>query len=52
MFRSGLLIWENPDDDALRPGEMRDVTREETLSLFGLLAAGDIESIEALPWLR
>ncbi|MFJ4797140.1 hypothetical protein [Kitasatospora purpeofusca] len=52
VFRSGLLIWENPDDDTLRPGEMRDLTRKETLHLLGLLAAGDIESIETLPWQR
>ncbi|MFE7492136.1 hypothetical protein [Kitasatospora sp. NPDC057541] len=52
VFTNGLLIWENPDDDVPRPGEMRDVTRDETLRLLGLLAAGDIESIETLPWLR
>ncbi|MFI6015889.1 hypothetical protein ACIBAG_45215 [Streptomyces sp. NPDC051243] len=51
-FRSGLLIWENPEDNSAAPGEMREVTREETLRLFGLLAVGDLASVEALPWQR
>ncbi|MCX5232492.1 hypothetical protein ABZY16_32500 [Streptomyces sp. NPDC006553] len=51
-FRGGLSVWENPDDDSVAPGEMRDADREETLRLCGLLAVGDIESIEALPWPR
>ena len=49
-FRGGLLVWENPDDDSLGPGEMREVAREEILRLFGLLAAGDVAAVEALPW--
>ncbi|WP_225800297.1 hypothetical protein [Streptomyces sp. NK15101] len=44
------MIWENPDDDSSAPAEMREVARTEVLRLFGLLAAGDIASIEALPW--
>lgn len=51
-FSSGLLIWENTEDDVMAPGEMREVAREEILQLFGLLAAGDIASIEALAWQR
>ncbi|PBC70618.1 hypothetical protein BX265_5165 [Streptomyces sp. TLI_235] len=51
-FRSGLLVWENTEDDSVTPGEMREVTREETLRLFGLLATGDIASVEVLPWQR
>ncbi|MFF8711800.1 hypothetical protein ACF07T_10195 [Streptomyces sp. NPDC015184] len=54
-FRDGLLIWENVEDDpaaATAPGERRVAGREETLRLFRLLAAGDIASIEALPWRR
>jgi|SRR3954462_12430517 len=49
-FQGGLLIWENPDDNSQAPGEMHEVAREEVLRLFGLLAAGDIASVEALPW--
>ncbi|GAA3045567.1 hypothetical protein GCM10017562_03630 [Streptomyces roseofulvus] len=51
-FRGGLLVWENPDEDAVAPGEMRDVTRDETLRLFGLPAAGDLAAAEASPWRR
>ncbi|MFJ5926629.1 hypothetical protein ACIQF6_28900 [Kitasatospora sp. NPDC092948] len=51
-FRSGLLIWENTEDSSVAPVEMREVTREEILRLFRLLAAGDIASVEALPWQR
>ncbi|MFJ9727368.1 hypothetical protein ACIRP3_31885 [Streptomyces sp. NPDC101209] len=51
-FGDGLLVWENPDEDSMAPGEIRDVSREEVLRLFGLLAAGDIASAEALSWQR
>ena len=51
-FRDGLLVGEKPDDDSVPPGEIREVTREETLRIFGLLASGDIASVEALPWRR
>ncbi|MDT0482897.1 hypothetical protein [Streptomyces doebereineriae] len=49
-FHGGLLVWENPDDDSPAPGEMHEVAHQEILRLFGLLAAGDIASVEALPW--
>ncbi|MFB7512922.1 hypothetical protein [Streptomyces sp. NPDC056144] len=51
-FGDGLLVWENPDADSMALGEMRDVAREEVLRLFGLLAAGDTASVEALSWQR
>ncbi|MFF9098852.1 hypothetical protein ACF1AX_37795 [Streptomyces sp. NPDC014802] len=51
-FGDGLLVWENPDEDSMAPGEMRDVSREGVLRLFGLLASGDIASVEALSWQR
>ncbi|MER5204701.1 hypothetical protein [Streptomyces sp. NPDC002825] len=51
-FGDGLLVWENPDEESLAPGELRDVGREEVLRLFGLLAVGDIASVEALSWQR
>jgi len=31
---------------------MRDVAHEEILRIFGLLAAGDVSSVEALSWQR
>ncbi|MFJ3272416.1 MULTISPECIES: hypothetical protein [unclassified Streptomyces] len=51
-FGGDLVVWENPVDDSMAPGEMRDVSREEILQLFGLLAAGDITSVDELPWRR
>ncbi|MET9570098.1 hypothetical protein ABZY34_13320 [Streptomyces virginiae] len=30
----GLLVWEDPDEDSVAPGEMRDVAREEIPRLF------------------
>ncbi|MFF7585881.1 hypothetical protein ACFZCK_00120 [Kitasatospora purpeofusca] len=51
-FRSGLLVWEDTENDSLAPGEIREVARTEVLRLFALLAAGDIASVEALPWRR
>ncbi|MEU0031741.1 hypothetical protein [Streptomyces sp. NPDC006335] len=51
-FGDGLLVWENLDENSVAPGEMRDVGREEVLRLFGLLAAGDIASIDAVSWQR
>jgi hypothetical protein len=51
-FHGGLLVWENTEDDSVVPGELHDVPREETLRLFGLLAAGDIAPVDALPWQR
>ncbi|MFG3257090.1 hypothetical protein [Streptomyces sp. NPDC048172] len=51
-FRDGLLVWENTEDGSAPPGELREVAREEILRLFGLLARGDIASVERLPWRR
>ncbi|MGH4036019.1 hypothetical protein ACQB60_44790 [Actinomycetota bacterium Odt1-20B] len=49
-FHGGLVIWEHPEDGSVAPREIREVALEEVLRLFGLLAVGDIASIEALPW--
>ncbi|MFF0078102.1 hypothetical protein [Streptomyces sp. NPDC005494] len=51
-FDDALLVWENPDEDSVTPGTMRDIAHEEVFRLFGLLAAGDIASVEALSWQR
>ncbi|WP_371494180.1 hypothetical protein OG871_03640 [Kitasatospora sp. NBC_00374] len=51
-FAGGLLVWENTEDSAAEPGELREVSRDEVLRLFGLLAAGDIAAVDALPWRR
>lgn len=51
-FRDGLLVWENTEDGSVPPCTLTGVNREKVLRLFELLAAGDIPSIEALPWER
>ncbi|WP_433514194.1 hypothetical protein ACQP2T_00340 [Nonomuraea sp. CA-143628] len=51
-FTGGLLVWENTDNGSPAPGKMHKVSREEVLRLFGLLAAGDITTVEEQPWQR
>ncbi|MEU9113228.1 hypothetical protein AB0D04_15945 [Streptomyces sp. NPDC048483] len=51
-YASGLLVWENAEDNTVHPGEMHEVGRDEILRLFGLLAAGDIGALDGLPWRR
>ncbi|TLQ45371.1 hypothetical protein [Streptomyces marianii] len=51
-FVGGLLLWENTEDDSVVPGQMRAVSTDEVLRLFGLLAAGDIAAIDTQPWQR
>ncbi|MFQ6198110.1 hypothetical protein [Streptomyces sp. NPDC000405] len=50
VFADGLVVWENAEDDAVVPGEMRGIGREEVLELLGLLTAGDIAAVQAFPW--
>lgn len=49
-FAGGLLVWENVEDG--EPRHMRDVSRETIIRLWRLLAAGDLEAIQAEPWLH
>jgi len=48
-FKSGLLVWENVAGDG-EPKHMRDVASEKTLSLWKLLANGEIQEIEKENW--
>jgi hypothetical protein len=48
-FQSGLLIWENVEDDD-EPRHMRPVPRAVVRDLFRLVAAGDLDALEAEPW--
>jgi len=50
-FRSGLLVWENVEDEAGNPRHMTGVPREKVLGLWIKLARGDIAAVEAEPWL-
>lgn len=50
VFRGGLLVRENTEDGSIASGRLDQVDRVDVLRLLELLAAGDIASIEALPW--
>lgn len=49
-FPGGLLVWENVEEDD-EPRHMRNVARADVRRLWLALAAGDLETIEAEPWL-
>jgi hypothetical protein len=46
-FPSGLVIFENVEDDSIAPRHLRDVPREKVRHLWGALAQGDFEVLEA-----
>ncbi len=48
-FPSGLLIWENLEQG--EPRHMNGITRERVLALWLKLAQGQLDYIEAEPWL-
>ncbi len=47
-FASGLVVWENLDENA--PRHMRGVSRSEVRDLWRALADGDLATIESKPW--
>ena len=47
-FRGGLLVWENVEDGD--PRHLRNVSRDDVIRLWRLLAVGDIATIDAQPW--
>lgn len=47
-FPSGLLVWEDLDEDA--PRHMRAVSRPGVRSLWLALAAGNLATIESQAW--
>ena len=49
-FQTGLLVWEDVEDGG-EPRHMKDVSRARVRELFRRVADGDLESIEAEPWL-
>ena len=49
VFRSGLVIFENLEGD--EPRHMRLEHPMDALPLWQRLAGGDLEALEALPWL-
>jgi hypothetical protein len=50
-FHSGLVIWENVEDEDVSPQHMTRVPREKVLELWLKLTRGEIAVIEAEPWL-
>jgi hypothetical protein len=48
-YQGGLLIWENLEED--EPRHMDGVPRERILYLWIKLSEGNMEAIEAEPWL-
>jgi hypothetical protein len=50
-FPSGLLVWENLEDEDDNSKHMNGASREKVLALWLKLAQGDRVAIEAEPWL-
>lgn len=50
-FPSGLVTWENVADRSGSPRHLRDVPRSKLRQLWIALASGDIDAVEAEPWL-
>ena len=51
-FPSGLVVWENVEEDDDPPARHMDgVTRERLLELFHMIATGDLETVERQQWL-
>jgi hypothetical protein len=50
-YPDGRLLWEDVEegDEEL---ELTDVSREEMVRLFGLVARGDLQAVHDLPWKR
>jgi hypothetical protein len=46
----GRVIWENVEDGGGEPRQLVGLTQGATLKLMELVAAGDLESVEAHPW--
>ena len=53
-MQHGDVYWENIEDDAAVAvvRYMRRLPRERTLELFRAVARGDLDEVEAQPWLR
>ena len=49
-YPGGLLVWENLEGDA-EPRHLNNVSPERILDLWQLLSRGQMDEIEAEPWL-
>lgn len=51
VYASGVVTFEQLDQDDAAPRYMKNVSRDAALRLWLNLAAGKIEALNALPWL-
>ena len=52
LYPSGIVTYENLDDDDDQPRFMTGILRAKALHLWKSLARGDVEGLKQLPWLR
>jgi len=52
VYPSGIVTFENLDQDDGRPRYMTEVSRKQALELWLELSSGDIEKLNKRPWLR
>lgn len=50
VFPSGVVTFENLDDEDGAPLHLQQVSRNQALQLWEQLARGDIEDLRAQPW--
>jgi hypothetical protein len=51
-FGDGRLLWENVEETDGEERLLFGVPREEVVRLFRLVASGELESVDRLPWRR
>ncbi|MFS8098371.1 hypothetical protein LFM09_14650 [Lentzea alba] len=49
-FQTGLLVFENVEEEDGEPRHMENVTRPEMLRVMEMLARGELNEIELLDW--
>ncbi|MGB0409190.1 MAG: hypothetical protein ACPGIC_04270 [Opitutales bacterium] len=52
VYPSGIVTFENLDDDDARPSYMRDVSRADALQMWRQLSRGEIDRLKARAWLK
>lgn len=52
LYPSGIVTYENLDDDDTQPLFMTGIDRAQALDLWKSLARGEVDALKQLPWLR
>jgi hypothetical protein len=52
LYPSGIVTFENMEDDDESPRYMQDVSRDDALLLWRLLSRSEIDKLMAHPWLQ